>query len=90
MSVIKEELIRIEANLRYFRLIIGCLKVLKVKDCIYKAINSQHKEMALWPLSHTCQSIPTLIQSSGKQRSLDQKVKRPANEFVYPNKMHWA
>ena len=43
---------KIEANLRYFRLIIGRLKGLKVKGCIYRAINSHHKEMALWPLSH--------------------------------------
>ena len=43
---------KIEATLRYFRLIIGRLKGLKVKGSIYRAINSHHKEMALWPLSH--------------------------------------
>lgn len=40
------------SNLSYLKLIIGYLKALKVKDYIYRAISSHHKEMALWPLSH--------------------------------------
>ena len=42
-SVINGEKIRMEANVRYWRLNIGYLKVLKVKNYIYRDINSHHK-----------------------------------------------
>lgn len=74
-SVINGEKIRMEANVRYWRLNIGYLEVLKVKNYIYRDINSHHKRWACG-LCHTCQSIPTIVQSSGKQGGIDQRVKR--------------